>query len=59
MSKQNNKKEIIIETLKKYILNRKQKGILKLFGKIDYDPQYDYKKNRKTIMSLQFFVLNR
>lgn len=40
------KKETVNEALREYIRRRKQKGILKLFGKISFDPHYDYKKAR-------------
>jgi hypothetical protein len=28
---------------------RKQRALIKLFGKIDYDPEYDYKRARAGI----------
>jgi hypothetical protein len=39
--------EAVTAALKEYIDRRKQVEILKLFGTIDYDPAYDYKKNRQ------------
>jgi len=41
------KKNAVNEALKEYIMKRKQKDILLLFGKVDIDPSYDYKKERK------------
>lgn len=41
------KKSVVTEALQEYIRKRKQQEILKLFGKVDYDPVYDYKKQRK------------
>ena len=36
----------VTQALEEYIQRRKQLKVLKLFGKIDYDPTYDYKKQR-------------
>jgi Arc/MetJ family transcription regulator len=41
------KKETVNEALKEYIRYRKQLSIKELFGKIDFDPDYDYKKGRR------------
>lgn len=41
------KKATVTEALQEYIQRRKQLGILELAGKIDYDPDYDYKKERR------------
>lgn len=41
------KKATVTEALQEYIQRRKQLGILELFGKIDYYPDYDYKKERR------------
>ncbi len=40
------KKATVTEALKEYIQRRKQVQIISLFGKVDYDPDYDYKKTR-------------
>jgi Arc/MetJ family transcription regulator len=40
------KKETVNEALREYIRRRKQKEILRLFGKVSWDPRYDYKKAR-------------
>jgi hypothetical protein len=36
----------LTEALREYIRRRKQMQIVKLFGTIDFDPTYDYKKQR-------------
>lgn len=41
------KKETVNEALREYIQRRKQLEILKLFGKVDFDPTYDHKRQRK------------
>ena len=41
------KKETVTEALQEYIGRRKQARIVELFGTIDYDPKYDYKKQRR------------
>jgi len=40
------KKDTVNLALKEFIDRRKQLEILKLFGKMDPDPDYDYKKGR-------------
>ena len=40
------KKAVVNEALAEYVRVRKQRQILDLFGKIDYDPDYDYKAER-------------
>ncbi len=40
------KKSAVTEALKEYIQRRKQLEIIKIFGKIDYDKDYDYKAQR-------------
>ncbi len=41
------KKSVVTEALKEYIQRRKQLEIIKLFGKIDYDSDFNYKEQRK------------
>jgi len=41
------KRETVNAALEEYIRRRKQQQILALFGKIEYDRQYDYKQERK------------
>ncbi len=40
------KKEAVTTALKEYIAHKKQLSIFKLFGLIDFDKDYDYKKTR-------------
>jgi hypothetical protein len=47
MGNHRTKKEAVTAALKEYIGRRKQLQILKLFGTIDYDPTYDYRKMRQ------------
>jgi len=41
------KRETVNAALEEYIDHRKQQEILSLFGKIDYERDYDYKRERK------------
>lgn len=41
------KKATVTEALQEYIQHRKQAKILELFGSVDFDPKYDYKKQRR------------
>ena len=41
------KKATVTEALEEYIQHRKQARVLELFGQIDFDPEYDYKKARR------------
>ena len=40
------KKATVTEALEEYIQRREQRRILELFGSVDYEPDYDYKKQR-------------
>jgi hypothetical protein len=40
------KKETVNFALEEFIQRRKQKDILNLIGKVDFDPKYDYKVKR-------------
>jgi len=41
------KKAAVTEALREYVQRHQQAKITDLFGKIDFDPAYDYKKQRK------------
>lgn len=41
------KKDTVNIALKEFVNRRKQQEIIELFGKLDPDPDYDYKKGRK------------
>jgi len=47
LGKQKTKKAVVTEALEEYIQRRKQKDILNIFGKVDYEQGYDYKKQRQ------------
>jgi Arc/MetJ family transcription regulator len=42
------KRETVTAALAEYIAHRKQQEILTLFGKIDYERRFDYKRERKS-----------
>lgn len=46
VGEQKTKKDTVNEALKEYIERRLQKRIISLFGSIDWDEKYDYKKKR-------------
>lgn len=46
IGKHKTKKAAVTDALKEYIQRRKQRNILALFGTVDWDPGYDYKKLR-------------
>jgi Arc/MetJ family transcription regulator len=41
------KKETVTEALREYIARRRQAQITSLLGTVDYDPKFDYKKQRR------------
>ena len=47
ISKHKTKRAVVNEALLEYIQRRKQFEITKIFGKIDYDEEFDYKEQRK------------
>lgn len=47
VGKHKTKREAVSAALKEYVNHRKRLGILELFGTIDFDPAYDYKKERR------------
>jgi Bacterial antitoxin of type II TA system, VapB len=42
------KKEAVTAALDEYIRRRKQLDVIALFGQIDYDKNYDYKRERRS-----------
>jgi Arc/MetJ family transcription regulator len=40
------KKETVNEALRELIQRRKQEDVIRIFGTVDYDSNYDYKKLR-------------
>ena len=41
------KKEAVNEALEEYVARRKRKEILEVFGRVDWDSEYDYKRERR------------
>jgi len=41
------KKEAVTAALDEYVRRLKQRDIIKLFGTVDFDPNYDYKAARR------------
>jgi len=46
IGKHRTKRETVDAALAEYIAHRKQLKIVEMFGTIDYDPKYDYKRAR-------------
>jgi len=44
---QRTKKDTVTQALQEYVQRRKQARILDLFGKVDFDAKYDYKRQRR------------
>jgi len=47
LSGEKTKRETVNAALREYVSRRKQRRILSLFGKLDWDPRYDYKRERE------------
>lgn len=41
------KREAVTVALSEYIQKRKQRDVIEMFGKVDIDPDYDYKEQRR------------
>ena len=46
VSGERTKAAAVTKALQEFIARRKQKRALDLFGKLEWDPEYDYKKER-------------
>jgi len=46
LGKHRTKKAAVTQALTDYVRHLKQERILGLFGKVDFDPAYDYKRQR-------------
>jgi len=46
LGKHRTKKEAVTQALTDYVRHLRQERILDLFGRIDLDPSYDYKRQR-------------
>lgn len=42
------KKETVNAALAEYIRRRKQRNIISLFGTVEYDPTYEYRRERRS-----------
>lgn len=42
------KRETVNQALREFIQRRQRLELVKLFGKVEYSPKYDYKKERRT-----------
>jgi len=47
IGKQRTKKATVNQALREYIDRRKRLNALRLFGKVDFHPKYDYKAERR------------
>ena len=47
LGKHRSKREAVNEALAEYVARRRRRKILGLFGKMDWNPDYDYKAERK------------
>jgi Arc/MetJ family transcription regulator len=46
VGKHKSKKDTVNQALREYVMRRKRKDILSLFGKVEMDVSYDYRKER-------------
>ena len=46
LSGEKTKKAAVTRALEEFIARREQKKLLELFGRLDWDPDYDYKAER-------------
>lgn len=42
------KRETVNEALREFIQRRQRRELVKLFGRVDYRPEYDYKRERRS-----------
>ena len=47
LSGERTKKAAVTKALEEFIARRRQRGVLELFGKLEWDPGYDYKAERQ------------
>lgn len=46
VSGERSKKAAVTRALEEFIARREQRGLIELFGTLDWDPDYDYKAGR-------------
>lgn len=47
LGKHKSKREAVNRALECYVQSQKREGLIELFGKIDFDPAYDHKAQRR------------
>lgn len=47
LGKHKTKRDAVNEALREYVARRKRRRVLDVFGKVDWDPNYDYKAERR------------
>ena len=55
VSGERTKTAVVTRALEEFIARRRQEKILELFGKLDWDPDYDYKAERSRDQKLERF----
>jgi len=48
ISGERTKTAVVTLALQEFVARRNQKGLLELFGKLDWDPDYNYKQARRS-----------
>ena len=56
IGKHKTKRAVVTEALQEYIQRRKQFEITKLFGKVEYDDEYDYKVQKHSSPLQKFHI---
>lgn len=47
LGKHRTKRDAVNEAIAEYVARRRRRKVLDLFGKMDWDPDYDYKAQRR------------
>lgn len=47
LGKHRTKRDAVNEAIAEYVARRKRREVLRVFGKVDWNPAYDYKAERK------------
>jgi Arc/MetJ family transcription regulator len=47
LGKRKTKREAVNQALREYVTRRKRRRVLDLFGKVDWESDYDYKSERR------------
>jgi len=47
LGKHRTKREAVNEAIAEYVARRRRRKVLNIFGKMDWDPDYDYKAQRR------------